>query len=47
MPGYMPLDTTCPLCSQPLNGERFFHLECAKREDAHADLEGDEEDEGE
>ena len=28
------LDDACPLCSEPLNGERFFHLECGKRENA-------------
>jgi hypothetical protein len=24
----------CPLCSLPLTGEKFFHMECAKKENA-------------
>ena len=34
-------DLLCPLCSEPLNGEKFFHLECAKRENALADEDAD------
>lgn len=30
-------EESCPLCSEPLNGEKFFHLECGKRENAEAD----------
>jgi hypothetical protein len=41
MPGYMPTDTNCPLCSHPLDGERFFHMDCARRENACADFEGE------
>jgi hypothetical protein len=32
---------TCPLCSKPLNGERLFHSECAREENALADLADD------
>lgn len=34
-------DTNCPLCFHPLNGERFFHLHCAREENARADFEGE------
>jgi hypothetical protein len=27
----------CPLCWQPLDGERFFHLACGQRENADAE----------
>lgn len=42
MPGYMPQDANCPLCWQPLNGEKYFHMECAKREEVSADERADE-----
>jgi hypothetical protein len=36
-----PVDTNCPLCSKPLDSERFFHLHCAREENARADFEGE------
>jgi hypothetical protein len=35
------VETECPLCWQPLNGEQHFHMECARRENAQADFPGE------